>query len=71
MWSELPAWSGLADGDGADPGTEPRKTLAQATWQIIIGDVLVFLENVLGVAGKCMVSREGGISHREMSNSIT
>ncbi len=52
MWRELRApdhsvgdIEALAD-DGA-----PRKTLAQATWQIIIADVSMSLDNVLAVAG--------------------
>jgi len=36
----------IAEGEGA-----PRKTLAQATWQIIVADVSMSLDNVLAVAG--------------------
>jgi YjbE family integral membrane protein len=39
------------DGDGAVAGDAPRKTLAQATWQIVIADVSMSLDNVLAVAG--------------------
>lgn len=38
-----------ADGTASVRG--PRKTLAQATWQIIIADVSMSLDNVLAVAG--------------------
>lgn len=37
--------------DGTIAGTAPRKTLAQATWQIIVADVSMSLDNVLAVAG--------------------
>ncbi len=37
--------------DGTDESGAPRKTLAQATWQIIIADVSMSLDNVLAVAG--------------------
>jgi predicted tellurium resistance membrane protein TerC len=40
---------------GAVAGTnaegKPRKTLVQATWQIIVADVSMSLDNVLAVAG--------------------
>jgi YjbE family integral membrane protein len=36
---------------GADPEGRPRKTLAQATSQIIVADVSMSLDNVLAVAG--------------------
>lgn len=39
------------DHDGTIAGKAPRKTLAQATWQIIIADVSMSLDNVLAVAG--------------------
>lgn len=39
-----------ANGNGAK-SAPPRKTLAQATWQIIIADVSMSLDNVLAVAG--------------------
>ncbi len=39
--------------EGADSGTStaPRKTFAQAAWQIVIADVSMSLDNVLAVAG--------------------
>jgi YjbE family integral membrane protein len=52
MWRELrighdqPASGTGAAGEGA-----PRKTLAQATWQIVVADVSMSLDNVLAVAG--------------------
>ncbi|AZO63748.1 MULTISPECIES: TerC family protein [unclassified Mesorhizobium] len=39
------------DYDGIVAGKASRKTLAQATWQIIIADVSMSLDNVLAVAG--------------------
>jgi YjbE family integral membrane protein len=62
MWRELRAMhgeeaAGAAGGsfhvnaDGTITGIAPRKTLAQATWQIIIADVSMSLDNVLAVAG--------------------
>ena len=61
MWRELRAQHAAADSDEAfdvdvnPDGTAtvrgPRKTLAQATWQIIIADVSMSLDNVLAVAG--------------------
>jgi YjbE family integral membrane protein len=39
------------DKDGAVAGGVPRKTFAQAAWQIIIADVSMSLDNVLAVAG--------------------
>jgi YjbE family integral membrane protein len=39
------------DFDGIVAGKASRKTLAQATWQIIIADVSMSLDNVLAVAG--------------------
>jgi YjbE family integral membrane protein len=54
MWRELRAPSHAPESDGinglhAEGG--PRKTLAQATWQIIVADVSMSLDNVLAVAG--------------------
>lgn len=58
MWRELRApqhhavdehgnvTTAVQDGEGV-----PRKTLAQATWQIIVADVSMSLDNVLAVAG--------------------
>ncbi len=37
--------------DGAVGGGAPRKTFAQAAWQIVIADVSMSLDNVLAVAG--------------------
>lgn len=58
MWRELQSQhhdaedlvsQAAAGGDG-EPDA-PRKTLGQATWQIIIADVSMSLDNVLAVAG--------------------
>jgi YjbE family integral membrane protein len=63
MWRELRAQHGMeneaveavsnfdVNADGTIAGVAPRKTLAQATWQIIIADVSMSLDNVLAVAG--------------------
>jgi YjbE family integral membrane protein len=37
--------------DGTIAGGAPRKTLGQATWQILVADVSMSLDNVLAVAG--------------------
>jgi len=39
------------DQDGTIAGKAPRKTFAQAAWQIVIADVSMSLDNVLAVAG--------------------
>lgn len=39
------------DRDGDVGGNVPRKTFAQAAWQIVIADVSMSLDNVLAVAG--------------------
>lgn len=39
------------DRDGKVAGKAPRKTFAQAAWQIVIADVSMSLDNVLAVAG--------------------
>jgi YjbE family integral membrane protein len=39
------------DKSGAVAGAAPRKTFAQAAWQIVIADVSMSLDNVLAVAG--------------------
>jgi YjbE family integral membrane protein len=39
------------DGSGGIAGGAPRKSFAQAAWQIIIADVSMSLDNVLAVAG--------------------
>ncbi|AWC23996.1 TerC family protein [Aminobacter sp. P9b] len=42
------------DRDGKIAGKGPRKTFAQAAWQIVIADVSMSLDNVLAVAGAAM-----------------
>ncbi|MGB3147841.1 MAG: TerC family protein, partial [Paracoccaceae bacterium] len=37
--------------DGTVAGSAPKKTFAQAAWQIVIADVSMSLDNVLAVAG--------------------
>lgn len=37
--------------DGSVAGGQPRKTFAQAAWQIVVADVSMSLDNVLAVAG--------------------
>jgi YjbE family integral membrane protein len=39
------------DADGKIAASAPRKTFAQAAWQIVIADVSMSLDNVLAVAG--------------------
>ncbi len=63
MWRELRATAsgsdaaqeafavGGLDGSEGIPEGAPRKTFAQAAWQIIIADVSMSLDNVLAVAG--------------------
>ncbi len=59
MWRELQAQHHIPDDesaaqaafDGAPRKTLGDKTLGQATWQIIIADVSMSLDNVLAVAG--------------------
>jgi YjbE family integral membrane protein len=54
MWRELRASStgpAGAEEAGASAGSKPRKTLVQASWQIIVADVSMSLDNVLAVAG--------------------
>ena len=63
MWRELrttapeshAAHEALADrdldGSGGTAEAAPRKTFAQAAWQIVIADVSMSLDNVLAVAG--------------------
>ena len=53
MWTELRAGHG-EDADAVIAQAEanaPQKTFAQATWQIIVADVSMSLDNVLAVAG--------------------
>ena len=66
MWRELrvsheeeeEATEALSDTDYNHDGTvadkAPRKTFAQAAWQIVIADVSMSLDNVLAVAGAAM-----------------
>jgi YjbE family integral membrane protein len=66
MWRELSvshadeqaATEALSDSDlnadGSVAGNGPRKTFAQAAWQIVIADVSMSLDNVLAVAGAAM-----------------
>ncbi|TIU08705.1 MAG: TerC family protein, partial [Mesorhizobium sp.] len=42
------------DKSGTIGGKGPRKTFAQAAWQIVIADVSMSLDNVLAVAGAAM-----------------
>lgn len=42
------------DKNGTIGGKGPRKTFAQAAWQIVIADVSMSLDNVLAVAGAAM-----------------
>lgn len=55
MWRELRASSAepmdAKEALGASAGGKPRKTLVQASWQIIVADVSMSLDNVLAVAG--------------------
>lgn len=57
MWTELRAGHDQHDvdaiGEDADADAEgkPRKSFAQAAWQIIVADVSMSLDNVLAVAG--------------------
>ncbi|WP_182087331.1 TerC family protein [Aureimonas sp. ME7] len=54
MWSELRAGDHDAEGEAALNGAQtgaPRKTLGQATLQIILADVSMSLDNVIAVAG--------------------
>lgn len=55
MWRELRSPSGhevktAVNEKGGEEGL-PRKTLGQATWQIVVADVSMSLDNVLAVAG--------------------
>jgi YjbE family integral membrane protein len=57
MWRELrsskqdPSPSAITTDVLAKTKQAPRKTLAQATWQIVLADVSMSLDNVLAVAG--------------------
>ena len=50
MWRELRESRHVAGADRAAAGA-PRKTFAQAAWQIVAADVSMSLDNVLAVAG--------------------
>ena len=63
MWKELRQGHGTdnmaeealtgtdLNADGTVAGGAPRKTFAQAAWQIVIADISMSLDNVLAVAG--------------------
>ena len=51
MWRELRAQKHGAELDRAAAEGAPRKTFAQAAWQIVAADVSMSLDNVLAVAG--------------------
>jgi YjbE family integral membrane protein len=51
LWRELRAPAHKAAADGAVGGAAVAKTPLQATWQIIVADVSMSLDNVLAVAG--------------------
>jgi YjbE family integral membrane protein len=51
MWRELRAQRHGAELDRAAAEAAPRKTFAQAAWQIVAADVSMSLDNVLAVAG--------------------
>jgi YjbE family integral membrane protein len=53
MWRELRSVTHSSDDVTIEgvPEAPPTKTLAQATWQIIVADVSMSLDNVLAVAG--------------------
>ena len=48
MWRELRAGPGH---EVADAAHAPRKSFAQAAWQIVVADISMSLDNVLAVAG--------------------
>ncbi|HTS39950.1 MAG TPA: TerC family protein [Xanthobacteraceae bacterium] len=51
MWRELRAGHNAATHDASPIAAGPRKTFAQAAWQIMVADVSMSLDNVLAVAG--------------------
>lgn len=53
MWRELRSQGheSAALTNGGDDATAPRKTFAQAAWQIVVADISMSLDNVLAVAG--------------------
>jgi YjbE family integral membrane protein len=57
MYRELGAHAAdehALDDAEADASGKPRKTFAQAAWQIVVADVSMSLDNVLAVAGAAM-----------------
>jgi YjbE family integral membrane protein len=50
MWRELRGQEAHR-ADAANTAQAPRKSFAQATWQIVLADVSMSLDNVLAVAG--------------------
>jgi YjbE family integral membrane protein len=50
MWRELRAQQHTGTGE-IDDSAAPRKSFAQAVWQIVLADVSMSLDNVLAVAG--------------------
>jgi YjbE family integral membrane protein len=51
MWRELRAGKHSMDGTLTGEAGQPRKTFAQAAWQIVAADISMSLDNVLAVAG--------------------
>ncbi len=53
MWRELRSHGHEGTGldNDSDDATAPRKTFAQAAWQIVVADISMSLDNVLAVAG--------------------
>jgi YjbE family integral membrane protein len=56
LWVSWKMWRELQEGrstteEHAAIGEPPRKTMAQAAWQIVLADVSMSLDNVLAVAG--------------------
>ncbi|HEY0300996.1 MAG TPA: YjbE family putative metal transport protein, partial [Rhizomicrobium sp.] len=54
MWRELraaPHRTGHAEANDSANSSAPRKSFAQAAWQIVMADISMSLDNVLAVAG--------------------
>lgn len=59
LWVSWKMWRELRNGGHAAPGADsavavanaPRKSFAQAAWQIVVADISMSLDNVLAVAG--------------------
>lgn len=51
MWRELRAGKHSMEGTLTGEAGQPRKTFAQAAWQIVAADISMSLDNVLAVAG--------------------